>query len=156
MSDPIVLHVTVNGRAVTRAVDPALRLIDFLREELRLTGTKESCGEGECGSCTVLLNGKPVTSCLILAVETEGQEITTIEGLAEDGLGAAVQEAFIRDHAVQCGYCIPGMVLMGAVLRRDHPDAGREELRTLLAGNLCRCTGYEKILDAILDREEDR
>ncbi|MFQ6613736.1 MAG: (2Fe-2S)-binding protein [Fidelibacterota bacterium] len=149
------ITVSVNGKTLHRAVPSTLRLIDFLRDELHLTGTKESCGEGECGACTVLMDEKPVTSCLILAVETDGHAITTIEGLAPGQDLTDLQEAFIQDHAVQCGYCIPGMVLVGTKIRQDHPDANRREIRRLLSGNICRCTGYAKIVDAIADGMSD-
>ncbi len=149
------ITVTVNGQTLHQAVPSTLRLIDFLRDELHLTGTKESCGEGECGACTVLMDEKPVTSCLILAVEADGHAITTIEGLAPGQDLTDLQEAFIQDHAVQCGYCIPGMVLVGTKIRQDHPDADRTEIRRLLSGNICRCTGYAKIVDAIADGMSD-
>ena len=151
--DLITLSLIVNGKSIEREIPATLRLVDFLRYHLNLTGTKESCGEGECGSCTVMLNGKPVNSCLILAVETEGSEIQTIEGLGAEKTLTDVQQAFVRDHAVQCGYCIPGMVLMGEVIRKDFPEASREDIRQHLSGNMCRCTGYAKIVDAIADRE---
>ncbi len=143
------LSVTVNGTPVKRTVPTHLRLLDFLRDELRLTGTKEVCGEGECGACSVFLDGKLVNSCLILAVEAHNAEITTIEGLATGKKLTRLQQAFIDHHSVQCGYCIPGMVLAGENLLRGNPQPDRDAIRAALAGNICRCTGYQKIIDAV-------
>lgn len=141
--------VTVNGQSISADVSTELRLLDFLRYELDLTGAKEVCGEGECGACTVVLNGKTVNSCLILAVEVDGAEITTIEGLSNHGLLNEMQNAFVDHHSVQCGYCIPGMVLTGEQIIKDHKNPSRETIKEELAGNICRCTGYQKIVDAI-------
>ncbi|MBN2170272.1 MAG: (2Fe-2S)-binding protein [Candidatus Krumholzibacteriota bacterium] len=138
------LSLTVNGRPVRRRVATTLRLLDFLREELDLTGAKEVCAEGECGACTVLLDGRPVNSCLVLAVECEGAEVVTIEGIDHP-----VQDALMRTHAVQCGYCFPGMVISAAALLAEEPGLDRQAVREGLAGNICRCTGYAKILDAV-------
>ena len=145
----VKLTLRVNGRTVRREVPTHLRLLDFLRDELGLTGTKEVCGEGECGACTIILDGKTVNACLILAVEVQDSEITTIEGLAKGQELTALQRSFETYHAVQCGYCIPGMVLTGEKLleRVDHPS--REDIKYELSGNICRCTGYHKIVDAI-------
>lgn len=140
---------TVNGRQVDIAVEPGRRLLDVLREDLGLTGAKEGCGEGECGACTVLLNGTPVNSCLVLAPEASGGEILTIEGLsAGDGLHP-IQEAFLDAGAVQCGYCTPAMVLTAKALLDRSPNPGDLEIKTAISGNLCRCTGYVKIVGAI-------
>ena len=143
------LEVTVNGRPYRRTVTTHRRLLDFLREELLLTGTKESCGEGECGSCTVLMNGLAVNCCLVLAVEAQGAEIITIEGLAQGGKLNTVQQAFMDCHAVQCGYCIPGMILAAGQLLESEPRPSRQEIESALVGNICRCTGYHKIVDAV-------
>lgn len=139
----------VNGIEYRRDVLPTMRLVDLLRDELGLTGTKEGCGEGECGSCTVLLNGKAVSSCLVLAPQVRGQEILTIEGLEQDGELDRLQKSFIANSAVQCGYCTPGMLMSakGLLLANPHPSA--EEIKTAIAGNLCRCTGYNNIVKAI-------
>lgn len=140
----ITLRCSVNGEAVERQVATTTRLLHFLREELDLTGAKEVCAEGECGACTVFMDGRTVNSCLVLAVEAEGAEITTIEGIDHP-----VQETMAETHAVQCGYCFPGMVMSAADLI-DKTEAGnRDSIRHGLAGNLCRCTGYAKILDAV-------
>lgn len=143
------LEVTVNGERIQQRVPTHLRLLDFLREDLRLTGSKEVCGEGECGACTVILNGKAVNSCLILAAEAHETEILTIEGLRTKAGLDDMQQAFIDDHAVQCGYCIPGMILSAEELLKYNPNPNREQIRHALAGNICRCTGYQKIVDAV-------
>jgi carbon-monoxide dehydrogenase small subunit len=143
------LSLTINGHLVEREIPTHLRLIDLLRDDLRLTGTKEVCGEGECGACTVILDGQTVNSCLILAVETHGRNITTIEGLADIGDLTQLQKSFEDQHAVQCGYCIPGMVLTGDKLLERNPHPSRDEVKYELSGNICRCTGYHKIVDAI-------
>jgi len=138
------LELSVNGERVARRVSPKLRLLDFLRDELGLTGTKEVCAEGECGACTVMLDGRPVNSCLILAVECHGAEVVTVEGMEHP-----VQDALEETHAVQCGYCFPGMVISAADLIESGEVRDREEIRRGLAGNVCRCTGYSKIIDAV-------
>jgi len=143
------LELTVNGKAVSRRVPTHLRLLDLLRDDLGLTGSKEVCGEGECGACTIILNGQTVNACLILAVEAHGSFITTIEGLQEKGEPTQLQHAFQNEHAVQCGYCIPGMVLSGEKLLERNPHPTREDIKYELSGNICRCTGYHKIIDAI-------
>jgi len=143
------LKVTVNGALVEKEIPTHLRLLDFLREDLGLTGSKEVCGEGECGACTVLLNGKTVNACLILAVEVHETFIQTIEGLTDTSELTAMQQSFEDHHAVQCGYCIPGMVLTGEKLLERNPHPTRDEIKYELAGNICRCTGYHKIIDAI-------
>ena len=143
------LSLTVNGQQVEREVPTHLRLLDFLRNDLGLTGAKEVCGAGECGACTVVMDGQTVNSCLVLAVEAQGREITTIEGLADIQELTDLQQSFEDQHAVQCGYCIPGMVLSGEMLLERNPHPDREEIKYELAGNICRCTGYHKIVDAI-------
>ncbi|NQT97579.1 MAG: (2Fe-2S)-binding protein [Candidatus Marinimicrobia bacterium] len=149
------LVVIVNGCEVCRRVPTHQRLLDFLRDDLRLTGTKEVCGEGECGACTVILNGETVNSCLILAVEAHGSEIMTIEGLSHGQNLTDLQQAFIEKHSVQCGYCIPGMVLSAEQLEHEQAQPDREIIKQGLAGNICRCTGYHKIIDAV-EQKGDR
>lgn len=143
------LEVTVNGKQVTARIPTHLRLLDFLRENLDLTGSKEVCGEGECGACTIFLNGQTVNACLILAVEVHGAFIQTIEGLANTSELTAMQRSFEAHHAVQCGYCIPGMVMTGTKLLERNPHPSRDDVKYELSGNICRCTGYHKIIDAI-------
>ncbi len=143
------LVVTVNGKEVCQRVPTHQRLLDFLRDDLHLTGTKEVCGEGECGACTVILNGKTVNSCLILAVEAHGSQIVTIEGLSIDNHLNDLQQAFIDRHAVQCGYCIPGMVLSVEQLHPEKNQSGQLNTKQALAGNICRCTGYHKIFEVV-------
>jgi carbon-monoxide dehydrogenase small subunit len=138
------IAMTVNGRLESRRVPTTMRLLQFLRDELGLTGAKEVCAEGECGACTVLMDGRAVLSCLILAVEAQGAEIVTVEGLEHP-----VKAALAQTHAVQCGYCFPGMVVSAAAFLDTHPAPTREQIKAGLAGNLCRCTGYVKILDAV-------
>ena len=143
------LSLTVNGELIEREVVTHMRLLDFLRNELLLTGTKEVCGEGECGACTIIMDGQTVNSCLILAVEAHNRNIVTIEGLADTGELTELQQSFENKHAVQCGYCIPGMVLSGEKLLDRNPHPTRDEIKYELSGNICRCTGYHKIVDAI-------
>jgi len=149
------LSVTVNGELVEREVLTHLRLLDFLRNDLWLTGSKEVCGEGECGACTIILNGQTVNACLILAAEVEGGNIITIEGLADTKELTDLQKSFEDHHAVQCGYCIPGMVLTGEKLLERNAQPTRDEIKYELSGNICRCTGYHKIIDAIELAGED-
>lgn len=145
----IQLNLEINGeREVVDAKANEL-LIEVLRDRLHLTGTKEACEVGECGSCTILLNGTAVRSCLMFAFDAVGKEVTTIEGLARDGKLDPLQEAFMQTGAVQCGFCIPGMILAAKALLNSNPQPSREEIKTHIAGNLCRCTGYVKILEAI-------
>ena len=150
MSYKITISCTVNGRAQTIEAYPLERLLDVLREQLRLTGTKEGCGEGECGACTVLLDGEIVNSCLIPVIQAENSEITTIEGLAleEDQLNA-VQQSFIECGGAQCGICTPGMVMAAYDLLKRNPTPTEQDIRVGLAGNLCRCTGYMKIFESV-------
>lgn len=129
--------------------------MEWLRYGMRLTGTKEGCGEGECGACTVLVDGEPVNSCLMMAAQADGKEIVTIEGLAQNGELHPVQKGFIDQGGVQCGFCIPGMILSAAWLLRKNPEANLEEIKTGLSGNLCRCTGYEKIFRAVEQAREE-
>jgi len=143
------IRLTVNGRPYDAEVDAETRLLDLLREDLQLTGTKEGCGEGECGACTVLMDGRPVYSCLVLAAQADGAEVLTIEGLAESARLHPVQQAFVDAGGVQCGFCTPGFILSTVALLRSRPDPTDEEIRTALEGNLCRCTGYAKIVDAV-------
>ena len=146
------IMLKVNGEALSVVVQPTDTLVDVLREKLDLIGTKKACDSGDCGACTILMDGKPVNSCLILAMDAEGREITTIEGLeGKDGTLHPIQEAFIRNGAVQCGFCTPGMILSAKALLDEIPNPTEEEVRQGLAGNLCRCTGYAKIVQAVLD-----
>ena len=142
----------VNGRPVA-VPDPARRLLDFLREDLDLTGAKEGCGMGECGACSVLLDGDPVCSCLVLCGQVAGAEVTTAEGLAERGLHP-VQQAFVDAHASQCGFCTPGMIVAAAALLARDLDPSEERARIALAGNLCRCTGYSAVVKALVAARE--
>jgi len=145
----INLTLNINGKEVTLKVGPKERLIDTLREQLNLTGTKEGCSIGECGACTVILNGEAVSSCLILTGQIGGSEVLTIEGLEVAGKLDPLQKAFIDYQAVQCGFCTPGMLMSAKALLMKSPHPGREEIKTTLEGNLCRCTGYEQIIEAI-------
>jgi aerobic carbon-monoxide dehydrogenase small subunit len=143
------IHVTINGRLYEEDVEPRLLLSHFLRENVGLTGTHIGCVVGECGACTILLDDKLVKSCLHFAVQADGREVTTIEGLAKDGGLSAIQEAFVKHFALQCGYCTPGMVLASYALLRDRADPSEQEIRKALAGNLCMCTGYVQIIEAV-------
>ena len=145
----IEVAITVNGAKYCLEVGPKERLIDVLRERLHLTGTKEGCGVGECGACTVILDGEAVHSCLVLTAQVDGSEILTVEGLEEDGQLHPLQQAFIKHHAIQCGFCTPGMLMSAKVLLDKNPNPTREEIKTAIEGNLCRCTGYEQIIEAI-------
>jgi len=145
------ISVTVNGRKYEEDVEPRLLLTHFLREKIGLTGTHVGCVVGECGACSILLDNKLVKSCLHFAVQADGREITTIEGLAKNGELSPIQEAFVKHYAFQCGYCTPGMVLASYALLRDHPNPSEEEIRKGLAGNLCMCTGYVQIVEAVKD-----
>ncbi len=149
MSNKLEVHYTINGRAYEAYIEPNRTLLEVVRDELRLTGSKEGCGTGDCGACSMIVNGKLVTSCLMLAPQADGAEITTIEGLATNGDLHPVQQAFIDTGAVQCGFCIPGMILAGKTLLDKNPKPDEQEIRSAIAGNLCRCTGYTKIVEAI-------
>jgi len=148
----------VNGRSCELDVAPMKRLLDVLREDLRLTGTKEGCGEGECGACTVLLDGRPVNSCLVPIAQVGGHAVRTIEAVAahDDSVLTDVQQAMIDHGGAQCGICTPGIVVCAEAALAREPDATRERIRELLAGNLCRCTGYQRIVDAVADAQARR
>ena len=146
-----LIELHVNGAAHEIAVRPNVTLLDALRVELGLTGTKQGCGIGDCGTCTVLVDSRPMNACLMLAVQAVGHEITTIEGVADGNRLHPLQQAFVDHGAVQCGFCTPGMVLGGLAVLDAHPDPTEEEVREGISGNLCRCTGYQKIVEAVLD-----
>ena len=144
------LKCVVNGERVERNLDSSRSLIEFIREDLGLKGTKEGCGEGECGACLVLVDGKAVNSCLMMAVQLQGKRLTTIEGLkGRDGGLHPLQKTFMEEGAVQCGFCIPGVIVAAEALLRENPAATAQDVKSALIGNLCRCTGYEKILGAV-------
>ena len=143
------IELEVNGRSCKLSVFPRQTLLEVLREELGLTGTKEGCSEGECGVCTVLVDGLPVRSCLLLAVDVRGRKVTTIEGMAKERELHPIQKSFIEQGAIQCGFCTPGMILSTKALLDENPRPTREEIQAGLAGNLCRCTGYAKIFKAV-------
>jgi carbon-monoxide dehydrogenase small subunit len=143
------IKIAVNGEDYELLVKPNELLIDLLRNRLDLTGTKEGCGTGDCGGCTVLVDGKPLNSCLTLAVEVDGKNILTIEGLAQGGELHPLQKAFVDEGAVQCGFCTPGMILSAKALLDENPHPSEEEIKRGIAGNFCRCTGYKKIINAI-------
>ena len=144
------MRFTLNGRAVSFEGSGARRLLDVLREDLGATGTKEGCGEGECGACSVLIDGDVADSCLVAVGQVEGCHVTTVEGLADGGRLTALQQAFIERGAAQCGICTPGMLLAAHALLEENPRPSEDDVRVGLAGNLCRCTGYTKIIDAVL------
>jgi aerobic carbon-monoxide dehydrogenase small subunit len=144
-----VITLTVNGMERELAVEPNRTLVDVIRYDLELTGTKKGCDVGECGSCTVILNGRPVNSCLVLAVPANGAEILTIEGLKPPQGLHPLQQAFVDKGAIQCGFCTPGMILSASNLLKQKPNPTEAEIRTALSGNLCRCTGYQKIVEAV-------
>jgi carbon-monoxide dehydrogenase small subunit len=148
------IQVTINGRRYEEEIEPRMLLAHFLRETIGLTGTHVGCVIGECGACSVLLDGKVVKSCLHFAVQADGREITTIEGLAKDGELNPVQEAFVKNYAFQCGYCTPGMVMTSQALLKRNPNPTEAEIRKALAGNLCMCTGYVQIVDAVKEAAE--
>lgn len=149
-----VIQLKVNGEVYDVSVKPNETLLDVIRDRLGLTGTKKGCDTGQCGSCTVLLEGKPINSCLVLAVEAHGKDILTVEGLAKNGQFHPLQEAFVQGGAVQCGYCTPGMLLSAKALLDENPNPTEEKAKEAIAGNLCRCTGYVKIVKAILTAAE--
>ena len=146
----VEIVLKVNGINYKVAVEPQRTLVEVLRDTLGLTGTKKSCSEGECGACTVLIYGKPATSCLILALDAQGKEITTIEGLSEGEKLHPIQESFLKHAAIQCGFCTPGMVMSAKAFLDENPKPTATEVRKAISGNLCRCTGYQQIVDAIL------
>ncbi len=147
------LHIstTINGDAVEFLTDPGATLLDVLRDELMLTGSKEGCGSGDCGACSVIIDGRLVCSCLVLAPEVEGARISTIEGLAQGGRLHPLQQKFLEHAALQCGFCTPGLLMAAKALLDANPDPTETEARYWLAGNLCRCTGYDKIIRAVMD-----
>lgn len=144
-----LISITVNRKRYELAVEPNMTLLDLIREELSLTGTKQGCGEGECGACTVRLDGKPVSSCIVLAVEADGREVETIEGLEHENGLHPIQKAFVEKGAIQCGFCTPGMVMSSKSLLDNNPRPDEQEIRKAISGNLCRCTGYQKIVEAV-------
>jgi len=148
------IRVTINRRLYEEDVEPRILLSHFLRENIGLTGTHIGCVVGECGACSVLLDGKVVKSCLHFAVQADGREVTTIEGLAKNGELSPIQEAFVKHYAFQCGYCTPGMVMTSHALLQANPDPSEGEIRKALAGNLCMCTGYVQIVEAVKDAAE--
>ena len=148
------IRVTINGRLYQEDVEPRILLSHFLRENIGLTGTHVGCVVGECGACSVLLDGKVIKSCLHFAVQADGREVTTIEGLAKNGELSPIQEAFVKHYALQCGYCTPGMVMTSQALLQSNPDPSEAEIRKALAGNLCMCTGYVQIVEAVKDAAE--
>lgn len=150
MAEPVSVSINVNGKARKASVDPRLLLVHFLRENLGLTGTHVGCDTSQCGACTVLVDGRSAKSCTIFAVQADGSDVTTIEGLAKDGQLHAVQEGFWEEHGLQCGYCTPGMIMSSVALLADNPHPGEAEIRKGIDGNLCRCTGYQHIVKAIM------
>jgi carbon-monoxide dehydrogenase small subunit len=149
MSLKVDIGFKLNGFHTTTTVPVEMSALDMLRDVLGLTGTKYGCGEGECGACTILVDGVSLNACMLFAVDCEGREVTTIEGLAEDPLGARIEKAFANSGAVQCGFCSPGLVVQSRHLLEANPKASRDQIRRGIEGNLCRCTGYVKIVDAI-------
>lgn len=145
----MIIDFIVNDKAYSIDAEPDMRLIDVLRYKLGLTGVKEGCGEGECGACTIIMNGEAVNSCLVMAVQARGKKIITIEGLEKNGELDPLQKAFIENGAVQCGYCTPGMIMSAKALLLKNPNPTEEEIREAIAGNICRCTGYNNIVKAI-------
>ena len=143
------VHATINGEAVEFLCEPYQSLLECLRDVLQLTGTKEGCNDGNCGACSVLLDGRLVNSCLVLGVEAEGRSVTTVEGLADGHTLHPIQQAYVETGAVQCGFCTPGFIMATYALLKETPDPSEEEILAGLEGNLCRCTGYSKILDAV-------
>lgn len=143
------VNFKINGTPIHTSIEPNISLLTFIREHMGLKGTKEGCGAGDCGSCTVLVNGETVNSCLMLAVEADGKEILTVEGLAKNGEIDPIQQAFIDEGAVQCGYCTPGMLMSTKAILDKNPEPSEEEIKKGLSGNLCRCTGYKQIVNAV-------
>ena len=156
MAEPVQVTVTVNGVEEQHSVEPRLLLVHFLRETVGLTGTHVGCDTSSCGACTVLLDGEGVKSCTLLAVQADGAQVTTIEGMGADGELHPLQTAFWEQHGLQCGYCTPGMIMASADLLARNPDPSEEEVREALAGNLCRCTGYQNIVKAVMAAAKDK
>lgn len=155
----VPLELVVNGEKVHEIIDSTMTLLDFLRVNLKLFGTKEGCREGECGACTIIMNGRTVTSCLILAIEAQGADIITVEGLSKNGELSILQQEFIKEDGLQCGFCTPGMLMSARNLLDRNPNPTVDEIKEAIAGNFCRCTGYKTIIEAILsaakrEREE--
>ncbi len=150
MTAPIEVPVVVNGEPRSATVEPRKTLADFLREDLSLTGTHLGCEQGVCGACTVLVDGEPIRSCLMFAVQARGREVRTIEGLASDGAMSPLQEALWESHSFQCGFCTPGFVMQITALLTENPEPNEEEIRSALSGNICRCTGYQSIVTGVL------
>ena len=148
------LSLTVNGEYISANVDPAIRLIDFLRDQLFLTGAKVGCGKGECGACTVIMNGKAVAACIVPVMRSQGSVVETIEGLADKDKLHPLQQEFIDKGAVQCGWCTPGQIMSAKALLDENPNPSLEDVREALGGNICRCTGYKKIVEAVLGAAE--
>ncbi|MCF7794306.1 MAG: (2Fe-2S)-binding protein [Candidatus Cloacimonetes bacterium] len=146
----MIINFKLNGKSVSVDVEPMKRLLDVLREDFQLTGTKESCGEGECGACTVLLDGKPVTSCIVNVIHAEGKEVMTSEGLAELPLGKLLIDCYDETNAVQCGFCFPGFFVSSYYYLKSDGEASLEKIKRALSGNICRCTGYQKIFESVL------
>ncbi len=155
MATPVRVSMTVNGTPQTAEVEARLLLVHFLRDHLGLTGTNVGCDTSNCGACTVHLDGDAVKSCTVLAVQADGSEVTTIEGIGREGALHPVQEGFWEHHGLQCGYCTPGMIMAGADLLAKNPDPSEEEVREALAGNLCRCTGYHNIVKAVMSAAKE-
>lgn len=155
MSGKQVIKITVNGRAYERLVEARMTLADFIRQDLDLTGTHLGCEHGVCGACTILMNGEAVRSCLLLAVQADGADLHTVESLADGDKLHPLQRAFQDRHALQCGFCTPGFLMTARAFLEENPMPTREEVREAIAGNICRCTGYQPIVDAILDAAEE-
>ncbi len=156
MDDKRIIHLSVNGESRHCAVAPRQHLVDFLREDLGLTGSHLGCEHGVCGACTVRLDGQVVRGCLVLAVQADGRAVETVEGLTESGTVRDLQDAFVARNALQCGYCTSGMLMAAAELLDTQPNASREQVRAWISGNYCRCTGYQAIVDAICDVQASR
>ncbi|MEE2754972.1 MAG: (2Fe-2S)-binding protein [Candidatus Latescibacterota bacterium] len=145
------ISMIVNGQTYEVSVEPRKTLLSVLRDQLHLTGTKEGCSTGDCGACTIIMDGATYTSCLVLGVEANGRDITTVEGIAEEGKLHPVQESFVKKGGLQCGFCTAGLIVSSAALLNENPDPSEDDVQTALAGNLCRCTGYTKITEALKD-----
>jgi 2-furoyl-CoA dehydrogenase 2Fe-2S iron sulfur subunit len=151
MSGPVRIRFTLNGRAVEGEAEPRMQLADFLRHVIGARGTHVGCEHGVCGACTVIVDDRPARACLMFAVQVEGADVRTVEGLAQDGRLSALQQAFMRHHALQCGFCTPGILLSATRYLKDNPRPSEAQIREMLSGHICRCTGYQGIVDAILE-----